>query len=189
DLPLDYSAGAPGDGVTLEGAALRTQPVNGNSGIYQGAYAADGADIAGAIDFEAWGTTTLSRVVAEGFIIDGTGGNDLAEYAESVFVAIYPDAGGQPDTVPFWSDTSAFTDPQVSGANGNIDIQFAAGPTLAAGTWWLVVQPEFSTDFATGVAWLWYQAAETGRYPGMFRDYGNSFGIAGAGWVELYWLL
>lgn len=189
DLPLDYTVGAPGDGVTLEGATLQAQPVNGSTGIYQGYYDADGADIAGAIDFEAWGTTTLSRVVAQGFIVGGTGVNDLAAYAESVYVAIHADAGGEPAASPTWSTTVPFGDPGVSGANGNIDIQFDTGPTVTAGTWWLVVQPEFSTDFAAGAKWLWYQAAEASRYPGMFRDYGNSFGIAGAGWVDLFWLL
>lgn len=189
DLPLNYTVGAPGDGVTLEGATLRTQPVSGNSGIYQGYYDADSVSIGGAIDFEAWGTTTLSRVYAPGFMVGNTI-DDLAAYADSVYVAIHEDAGGQPAAAPFWETTLAFG-PQVSGANGNIDIRFEAAeaPTLPAGTWWLIVQPEFSTDFDTGVAWLWFQADQAGRYPGLFRDYSNYFGIAAYGWVDLYWLL
>lgn len=98
-------------------------------------------------DFTLGGSTSISSLSAEGFVVSGA---TLAATASNISWSIFADASGvpagDPETSPgtaLWSYTAAPTAPGVSTAGGTIALDLAAAGqnvTLPAGRYWLVVR-------------------------------------------------
>lgn len=132
-------------------------------------------------DFSVSGTTRITSLRAEGFVISGSA---LTAVSPMLTWAIYPDAGGlpagNPATAPSaaaWTYTAAANAAGVDTANAAITLDLvAAGQnvSLPAGRYWLVVH----TNSTFGNRWAWF--ATTGPGNGGFASITVSTAGAGA---------
>ena len=180
--PLSYRFDNTGAGSAAVANALG---LNSSSGFRATRYAdpavAGFAAQFSADDFTLSGTTRITSLRAEGFVVSGLA---LTAVSPTLTWAIYPDAGGlpagNPATAPAaaaWTYTAAVNAPGVDTANAAITLDLtAAGQavSLPAGRYWLLVHT--ASTFAN--RWAWF--ATTGAGNGGFASLNLSTAGAGA---------
>lgn len=165
--PLSYRFDNTGSGSTAVANALGSNATTGfRATRYTDPAVAGFAAQFAADDFTLAGTTRITSLRAEGFVVSGLA---LAAVSPTLTWAIYPDAGGlpagNPATAPAaaaWTYTAAVNAPGVETANAAITLDLAAAGQavdLPAGRYWLLVHT--TSTFAN--RWAWFATTGTGN--------------------------
>jgi hypothetical protein len=187
---LAAQAVASAKGKPLSTSTVWNQSSGGASGLGSDFFSPDNHGVYVADTFSVPVKADITEIVAPGFAQDTSG---LVLVAGTVHWYIYADASDKPagdpddgknDYVWHYSADAASVGVDVNGGTITLDLT-AAGQSaaqLAAGSYWLIVAPTFSSEATDSSAakWFWFESKSTAQ-KAMFIDPGNLFG-SGTAW-------
>ena len=190
---LATQAAASAAGKPLSTSTLWNQSSGGANGLGSDFFTPDNHGVYVADTFSVPVKADISEIVAPGFAQDTSG---PVQVMGTVNWYIYADSSGKPvgnpddgknDYVWHYSADAASTGVDVTGGTITLDLAAAgqAAAQLAAGSYWLIVAPTFSSEATDSSAakWFWFESKSTAN-EAMFIDPGNLFG-SGTAWEAL----